>query len=438
MAIARPNPIRHRPIRHRAAGAPSTDPRVRWRRVMTFVLPVITLLPLLFVPQLGGMGPLLFLLALALCLFPVPLSSAGQIARAGPILLIPAFTALSAAWSTVPATTLWQSFQLAVTLLAGVLIGTSRRPDRTLAGVFVTFAFYAVASIAFGGSVALGPAQDTAFAGLNGGKNYLADIVAIGFLAGVACTIVALRDRRLMLAAVAFCATLIPAYILAIARSSGAILGTTLALTLFGGLLFFKRAPGGMKILLAALLLTGTIGMSFTIAVEGKELREDLLAVMGKNDSLTGRVYLWHRAEAIMREQPLLGAGYGGFWVQGQQDAEGLWAYSQIRNRMGFNFHNTQIEQRVNLGWIGYLLIAAITLSCTLLLIVGSVGRASVAAVFWTSFMIYELSRVSYEAIGPAAFNHGSVMMAAAMSFGITTFASRDRTAEDAPSRDGS
>ena len=36
------------------------------------------------------------------------------------------------------------------------LIGTSRRPDRTLAGVFVTFAFYAVASIAVGGSVALG------------------------------------------------------------------------------------------------------------------------------------------------------------------------------------------------------------------------------------------------------------------------------------------
>ena len=420
MAIARP-------LRPSAAAVEDlADPVTRWRGGLAFLMPSMAVLPLLFVPQLGGAGVLLFLAATGLALVPPGATPLHRLLRGWPVLTVAGFAILSTLWSTAPPTTLRYGLQLAITVLVGMVIGGSEHPRRTLWGVFAAFGFYAVVSIAFGGSSAWGAGQDTAFTGLNGGKNYLADIVAIGFIAGLACLLMALRRRRWLLATVTVAILLVEVITLGLARSSGAILGVVLAAGAMAGMLVLTRSAGGPRaMLIAALLILSSVGIA-AAAIEGPAIRAELLQVMGKDDTLTGRVYLWYRADTIMQQHPLLGTGYGAFWVQGQLDAEGLWAYSGILNRLGFNFHNTQTEQRVGLGWIGYLLIAGITLGCTVLLIGRFFASPSMPGVFWSVLMIYELSRVGYEAIGPTPFNMGTVMMAAALAFAT---ASGDRGA---------
>lgn len=415
MAIARPI----RPARP-AAPRPAADPVARWRAGAAAALPALYILPLLFVLQVGAVGPVLFMAALALSFAPVAAVPAGRLARAWPVFLVAGFAVLSTSWSAAPWVTLRLSVQLALTVLAGAVLGASERPRRTLVGVWATFAAYAAASLLLGGSVRMGPAQDTAFAGLNSSKNYLADIVSIGLLAGAATLPWALRERRVVLAALVAGALAVEALILYLARSSGAVLGVGVGLAVLAAMLLLGRARGGLKALaLASLLVVAGVGGA-AATLEGPAVRDGLLQAMGKNDTLTGRVYLWCRAEAIMRGRPWLGTGFGAFWVQGQVDAEGLWAYGGIRDRAGFNFHNAAVEQRVNLGWVGFLLIGAVTLAGAAALAVRSLGAPSGVDAFWTALMAYELSRVGYEAVGPAPFNMGTVMIAAALTFAAT------------------
>jgi exopolysaccharide production protein ExoQ len=83
------------------------------------------------------------------------------------------------------------------------------------------------------------------------------------------------------------------------------------------------------------------------------ELFGQLLIVTGKDVTLSGRAYLWTRAAELIRQNPLLGTGYGAFWVQGNPYAEEIWAHFQVTGRGGFNFHNQWYDLGVQLGYVG-------------------------------------------------------------------------------------
>jgi exopolysaccharide production protein ExoQ len=80
---------------------------------------------------------------------------------------------------------------------------------------------------------------------------------------------------------------------------------------------------------------------------------DQLLAITGKDATLTGRTYLWERAVELMGQNPLLGAGYGAFWVQGNPYAEEIWRHFNLIDRGGFSFHNVWYQQGVDLGYLG-------------------------------------------------------------------------------------
>ena len=86
-----------------------------------------------------------------------------------------------------------------------------------------------------------------------------------------------------------------------------------------------------------------------------------LLIITGKDVTLSGRTYLWTRASELIHENPLLGTGYGAFWVQGNPYAEELWAHFGLTGGgSGFHFHNLWYQLGVELGYPG-ILIALLT-----------------------------------------------------------------------------
>ena len=90
-------------------------------------------------------------------------------------------------------------------------------------------------------------------------------------------------------------------------------------------------------VLLGAMLIAVLALLAFGIfAVDAKG---GVLALLGKDSTLTGRTYLWEQARAIMKEHPLTGVGANQFWRADRGQA--------------FNFHNSYFENGVQLGYPG-------------------------------------------------------------------------------------
>lgn len=82
-----------------------------------------------------------------------------------------------------------------------------------------------------------------------------------------------------------------------------------------------------------------------------------MLTAMGKDSTLTGRVYLWHEVEKLIGERPLLGWGYRAMWQPGDRTT------SVLDSVAGFeapSSHNTYLEIALGLGGLGLLALMAV------------------------------------------------------------------------------
>jgi len=104
---------------------------------------------------------------------------------------------------------------------------------------------------------------------------------------------------------------------------------------------------------------------------------------------------------------------------QGNPDAEGLWRFAGISDRMGFSFHNTLIELLVNIGWIGVCVFALVAIVCSVLLVRRVMMRPSLALCFWLSLLVYEFVRMPVEAIGTSPFSYGTVLLFAGLGVAL-------------------
>ena len=140
-----------------------------------------------------------------------------------------------------------------------------------------------------------------------------------------------------------------------------------------------------MALCAGALLIICIFGLAFIFR---DTLFGQVLVVTGKDVTLSGRTYLWARATELMQQNPLLGMGYGAFWVQGNPYAEQLWAHFQLTGRGGFNFHNLWFDMGIQLGYLG------IAISLVTLLIVSArvfrwvVRTPSAESLFFLGFMM--------------------------------------------------
>jgi exopolysaccharide production protein ExoQ len=333
------------------------------------------------------------------------------------ILIAPILAILSVLWSQYPTETLKYSLEFALTVGSALLLSAAPRPTAVLWGLFFAFACYVAVSLVLGQAVDVGNTGETAFAGLTESKNLLGDIASTGALLSLACFVASIEDRRPFRALLTIVVGAIEVYAMIEARSAGALLGIAPAVASFIFFLALRPARFVVRLLvtmLASLLAAvGTIGLGSTVLETG-------MTLFDKDPTLTGRTYLWQRAADFIAEKPILGDGFNGFWVQGNTDAEGLWRYAGIIERMGFSFHNSLIEILVNLGWVGVVVFGSVAIVGSVVLLRRVMTRPTLALCFWMSFVVYELVRTPIEAIGTAPFSHSTLLLFTGLGAGFT------------------
>jgi exopolysaccharide production protein ExoQ len=134
-------------------------------------------------------------------------------------------------------------------------------------------------------------------------------------------------------------------------QSSTAIMCLMISVALFLIMGRFRSRPkivlraiiGGVVCLGAVALLLNIFGTSLQAVVAG---------LQGKDATLSDRTYLWADVVRLGMENPILGSGYGGFWV-----ADLYEKLSPEVNNEPAQAHNGYLEVFANLGIIGVLLL---------------------------------------------------------------------------------
>ncbi len=264
--------------------------------------------------------------------------------------LLPAFLGLallSFTWSTEPMNTLRQVIPLLMILALGYwAIGIFRLQDLLL---YFCFAFLAAMVLSYLFIFALptyGVAAD-AWSGVFSSKNSLGRTALLSALHFFLAAGTFRRFRVFWLVSTA----------LAVAQVIGSSSGTAIgSLVLVAGLLAVFRIFRARRLLFGAVAVS-MLGAGVLAALLATANLGAITSLLGKDVTLTGRTLIWQLALESVRERPLLGYGWGGYWNG--------WMSPSRRVLLGGTFkpsnaHNALIEYLLNLGVLGASLAVAI------------------------------------------------------------------------------
>jgi exopolysaccharide production protein ExoQ len=377
------------------------------------VLTTIALLSLLFTALVGTLAALTFLVATFVLWARNPTQAIVELFRYWPFFLLPLWCLLTMFWSRDPAVSLRYGLQLSFTCLVAVAIATRLSPRDFLWALFTVHAVAAACSMALPNPVGEGGA----WLGIFGSKNAFAFTMS-----NLALTSLALvldrrtgRQRRWLV----FFVLLLSLFLLLMGRSTGALVTTTLAMTLGLSLAGLWRLPTGTRFLLVALVILGMSAAGLVAWAFSADLSRAFLDATGKDMTLTGRTELWAAAFREISYRPLLGQGYQAVWLPGNPVAEAMWAKFQIESKSGFNFHSTWISNAVEIGIIGAGLQAA--LFTTSLVLVGRwvLLSPSAPSIYFAMFMMQMAPLSFVEVVLYSQFALNTIIAIAALIYGI-------------------
>ena len=139
-------------------------------------------------------------------------------------------------------------------------------------------------------------------------------------------------------------------------RSSTAIVCLALMLGLYYALGRYKERPW----MVTRALIGGAVGvacLAVILQLFGTSLQEVVAAINGKDRTLSERTFLWQDVIRIGMRHPVLGSGYGGFWVESIYNELSPEADNHPKEA-----HNGYLETFANLGFVGVALLAAMLL----------------------------------------------------------------------------
>jgi O-antigen ligase len=276
------------------------------------------------------------------------------------LFVLVALAVASVAWSIDPSLTSRRLVRLGTIVLvcvAFVLIAWHARRFQSVLRPIVTIML--IGSIVFGlafPSLAIhretAPELIGAWHGLANHKNGLGDLASIGLVLWLHAGLTREVKPVWTVAGVT-----IAGLCLVLSRSS-----TSLAATLFVMLflLVFLRAPRGLRPYvsylvgpLLAVLWVYALAILNLIPGTGT-LLAPIVALTGKNLTLTGRTEIWAVIVDHIRYHPLLGTGYGGYWTA--EPTAGTDSFEFVSRMRGFypgSAHNGYLEVVNDLGWVG-------------------------------------------------------------------------------------
>jgi O-antigen ligase len=256
----------------------------------------------------------------------------------------------STAWSIDPDVTERRSIALTFTTLFGLYLGATyewRRLTEMLAGLFFMLAVGTyIACLGFRGFAVNDPVHPGAWNGLWYEKNMLGRMMTYGALTSATAAILAPERRRLWSFSAVLCVGAV-----AMSRSTTSLLGVALAMGGLFGLFLLRRGASVALVTLWGALSFG--GFFLGILVFAPDL---FFGLIGKDPSLTGRTDIWAAVLRRVQERPILGYGYGAFWLDPWGPAwfvreEVKWAVPHA--------HNGWLELLAEIGVVGVALAAA-------------------------------------------------------------------------------
>lgn len=317
--------------------------------IMVFIWAASTMLP----NEWGFLAPLRYAAAgyffLGLILFSRQVLPA--LGRAWPLLLLPILCIISALWAQSSSEALRKGISLGLTGIVAVYAATR------VSGRNILIAYFFVELIAAVSSAIVRNVGQDALVGVYDSKNMLSINMFILYVTSLAVFLD--TDNRRWLRLVAFGA--IPLSLVLIFMSKS---GTTTLLVvgasavMLGYSLVWKplsRVPHGRMFVTALVVVAALLGAYIVIGIMQIDLKESILAALGKDSTLTARTMLWEIAERQMHEHPWTGLGPKGYWRPENGIANTITNSIMGWERLlGFSFHNSYYENGVNYGYPGY------------------------------------------------------------------------------------
>jgi exopolysaccharide production protein ExoQ len=275
------------------------------------------------------------------------------------LLLFAALATASVCWSIDPGVTLRRLVRLATIMLDGMALAlVSWRPQSFQDALRPVLTLILVASIIFAltmPELAVEHLQQReligAWHGLATQKNGLGSLGASALIFWLHAWLSKERPGWAVLCGLAVSATC-----LFMSRSSTAILATILAVPV---LIMLLRSPPGLRRFMpyliagfAAVLLLYSLAVLNLVPGLGFIL-EPITLLTGKDRSFTGRTAIWAIITNHISYAPLLGSGYGAYWVQSVTSP----SYEMLRRLYFYpsESHNGYLDVINDLGWVGGL-----------------------------------------------------------------------------------
>ena len=251
----------------------------------------------------------------------------------------------SAAWSATPATTLARAMALCGATLLGAYIAAICRPLqllRLLAGALAVGGILSVITVVFFPDIGIDNGwHEDAWQGIYHHKNALGRSMALCAIAWLL-----LGRQSGQLAVVRWLAIVASMSVLVMTDSATALAVALVVSAAVVCMLTLKWRPiravasGVVCLALAAPILA-------TVNVQP----ESILALLGRDETLTGRTMLWQAVLAEIGKRPVIGVAYGGFWRGSDSAAGGVW--QQLTGWTPNDAHNGFLDLWLDLGAIG-------------------------------------------------------------------------------------
>ncbi|WP_156634091.1 O-antigen ligase family protein [Methylobacterium sp. Leaf113] len=299
------------------------------------------------------------------------------------LLLLPAYALLSTLWSAVPESTARTALQAVLMIAFGVMLCRLVPAKQFVHIMFLSLILAILLGFIVNRRVLDSMTNEINWSGIYYNKNSMS---MIGALFGLCCAHHAMDSKRFVPIRLFYLAILPLSYVVCYsAKSIAMIVILTIGLGLMTSIYLAFLLPRRMfrsTIEQISIVIVIFSGVGFFVL---SNFSGELLQLVGKSPTLTGRTVLWDWASKIIPTKFWLGWGYNGFWVQGNPLAEMLWLENHVQSRMGFHFHNLFYQSQIDLGLFG-LLIVATMLSWTFLMCYRWVYySANITSVFYFS-----------------------------------------------------
>lgn len=277
-------------------------------------------------------------------------------------------------WSLFPEVTSRRAIALAISSAFALYLGAAFRGPHLPRLLMHTGLIMAVGSLVMVFAFPAIGVHQTDNAGLWRGlwyeKNQMGAVMVIVATASAAA--LASPDPRRLLPAAAL---LLSAALVLATQSKTSLLCLMLGLGVVGG--FWAMRQGGATFsVFAVWAAVAGAGLGYLV---WDSHSVEILEVLGKDPSLTGRTDIWEAILARVAERPWTGYGYGAFWER--DSVPGDW----IRFETGWlvpNAHHGWLDVLVQLGWPGALLVGALAVFAAVATVLRA-DRAGVAEGWW-------------------------------------------------------